>query len=69
MDKDKLGLLAGFLRQNKRNAHKINLIEFMQERIGKYSVEEKTPAEQIKGMSRLLRDVARLDVSVFEDKE
>ena len=68
MDKDKLGLLAGFLRQNKRNIHKVNLIEFMQERIGKYSVEEKTPAEQIKGMNRLFRDVYKLDAEMFEEK-
>lgn len=65
MNKDKLGLLAGFLRQNKKNAHKANLIEFMQTQICKYSNQENTPAEQIKGMNRLLRDVAKLDEELF----
>jgi hypothetical protein len=37
----------------------------MQEQICKYSAQENTPAEQIKGMNRLLRDVSRLDVEVF----
>ena len=68
MDKDKLGLLAGFLRQNKRNIHKINLIEAMNEQIGKFSDEEKTPSEQIKGMNRLVRWVNRLDEKLFEEK-
>lgn len=68
MDKDKLGLLAGFLRQNKKNSHKVNLIEFMQTQICKYSNQENTPAEQIKGMNRLLRDVAKLDEELFEGK-
>jgi hypothetical protein len=68
MDKDKLGLLAGFLRQNKRNIHKINLIEAMNEQIGKFSDEEKTPAEQIKGMNRLVRWVNRLDEKLFEEQ-
>jgi hypothetical protein len=67
MDKDKLGLLAGFLRQNKRNIHKVNLIEAMNEQIGKFSDEEKTPAEQIKGMNRLVRWVNRLDEKMFEE--
>ena len=67
MDKDKLGLLAGFLRQNKRNIHKINLIEAMNEQIGKFSDEEKTPAEQIKGMNRLVRWVNRLDEKMLEE--
>lgn len=68
MNKDKLGLLAGFLRQNKKNVHKVNLIEFMQTQICKYSNQENTPAEQIKGMNRLLRDVAKLDEELFEGK-
>lgn len=68
MNKDKLGLLAGFLRQNKRNIHKINLIEAMNEQIGKFSDEEKTHAEQIKGMNRLVRWVNRLDEKLFEEK-
>lgn len=67
MDKDKLGLLAGFLRQNKKNAHKVNLIEFMQTQICKYSNQENTPAEQIKGMNRLLRDVVKLDEELFRE--
>lgn len=69
MNKDKLGLLAGFLRQNKRNIHKINLIEAMNEQIGKFSDEEKTPAEQIKGMNRLVRWVNRLDERLFDETE
>lgn len=67
MNKDKLGILAGFLRSNKENKHKINLITFMQEQICKYSNQEQTHAEQIKGMNRLLRDVYRLDEELFEE--
>ncbi len=37
----------------------------MQEQICKYSAQENTPAEQIKGMNRLLRDIVNLDVSLF----
>lgn len=65
MNKDKLGRLAGFLRANKQNPNKTNLICYMQEQICKYSAQENTPAEQIKGMNRLLRDIARLDVEMF----
>ncbi len=61
MNKCNKRFLALFIRDNKRNKHKINLIEYMQEQIYKYSNQENTPAEQIKGMNRLLRDVARLD--------
>jgi hypothetical protein len=68
MNKDKLGLLAGFLRSNKENEHKTNLICYMQEQICKYSAQENTPAEQIKGMNRLLRDIANLDVSLFGEE-
>jgi hypothetical protein len=38
----------------------------MQEQICKYSIQENTPAEQIKGMNRLLRDVINLDAEMFE---
>lgn len=58
-------VLALFLRDNKENKHKINLVEYMQEQICKYSIQENTPAEQIKGMNRLLRDVIRLDSEMF----
>jgi hypothetical protein len=68
MNKDKLGLLAGFLRSNKENKHKTNLICYMQEQICKYSAQENTPAEQIKGMNRLLRDIVNLDVSLFGEE-
>lgn len=61
-------LLALFLRDNKENKHKINLIEYMQEQICKYSNQENTPAEQIKGMNRLLRDIMKLDDEVFNER-
>ena len=60
-------LLALFIRDNKENKHKINLVEFMQEQICKYSNQENTPAEQIKGMNRLLRDVIKLPDEVFNE--
>lgn len=68
MNKDNKGLLALFLRDNKENKHKINLIEYMQKQIGKYSNQENTPAEQIKGMNRLLRDIMKLDDEVFNER-
>ena len=61
-------LLALFLRDNKENKHKINLIEYCQEQICKYSNQENTPAEQIKGMNRLLRDIMKLDDEVFNER-
>lgn len=61
-------LLALFLRDNKENKHKTNLIEYMQEQICKYSNQENTPAEQIKGMNRLLRDIMRLEDEVFNER-
>ena len=69
MNKDNKGLLALFLRDNKENKHKINLIEYMQEQICKYSNQENTHAEQIKGMNRLLRDLVKLDDEVFNEKK
>lgn len=60
-------LLALFIRDNKENKHKINLVEFMQEQICKYSNQENTPAEQVKGMNRLLRDVIKLPDEVFNE--
>jgi len=60
--------LALWLRQDRLNTHKINLIDYMQERICKYSNEEKTPSEQVKGMNRLLRDIINLDDEMFEDR-
>lgn len=60
-------LLALFIRDNKENKHKINLVEFMQEQICKYSNQENTPAEQIKGMNRLLRDIIKLPDEVFNE--
>ena len=62
-------LLALFIRDNKENKHKINLVEFMQEQICKYSNQENTPAEQIKGMNRLLRDIMKLPDEVFNEKK
>ena len=69
MNKNNKGLLALFLRDNKENKHKINLIEYMQEQICKYSNQENTPAEQIKGMNRLLRDIMELPSNMFEEKQ
>ena len=60
-------LLALFIRDNKENKHKINLVEFMQEQICKYSNQENTPAEQVKGMNRLLRDIVKLPDEVFNE--
>lgn len=68
MNKDNKGLLALFLRENKENKHKINLIEYMQGQICKYSAQENTHAEQIKGMNRLLRDIIGLDNEVFNER-
>lgn len=58
--------LKQWVRENKRNAHKINLIEYLQGQICKYSNQENTPAEQIKGMNRLLRDIIALAEEGFE---
>jgi hypothetical protein len=66
MKKEIKQMLALFLRDNKENKHKINLVEYMQEQICKYSIQENTPAEQIKGMNRLLRDVIKLDSEMFD---
>ena len=60
-------LLALFIRDNKENKYKINLVEFMQEQICKYSNQENTPAEQVKGMNRLLRDIIKLPDEVFNE--
>lgn len=57
--------LKQWVRDNKRNEHKINLIEYLQGQICKYSNQENTPAEQIKGMNRILRDIIRLDEEDF----
>jgi hypothetical protein len=62
-------LLAVFLRKNKNNGHKINLIDYLQEQICTYSNQENTHAEQIKGMNRLLRDIIKLDERLFDEKE
>lgn len=59
-------MLALWLRDNKQNKHKTNLIEYMQEQICKYSIQENIPAEQIKGMNKLLRDILTLDAKMFE---
>lgn len=63
-----LKMLRAWVRQNKYNHHKINLIEYLQEKICSYSNQEKTPPEQIKGMNRLLRDIILIDDERFEDK-
>lgn len=61
-------MLAVFLRDNKRNKHKCNLIEFIQDKICTYSAQENRPAEQIKGMSIILRDIVKLDDEMFNNK-
>lgn len=68
MNKNSVRFLALFLKDNKQNKHKINLIDYMQEQIGKYSNQENTPAEQIKGMNRLMRDITKLKDDLFEDR-
>lgn len=69
MIKDKINRLAGFIRRQKGNKNKDNLIEYLQEQICKYSAQDNTPAEQIKGMNRILRDIIQLDIKVFEGEE
>lgn len=61
-------LLKAWVRANKYNTHKINLIEYLQGQICKYSNQEATPSEQIKGMNRLLRDIILIDDERFEEK-
>lgn len=58
--------LKQWVRENKRNAHKVNLIEYLQGQICKYSNQDLTPAEQIKGMNRLLKDIINLADEGFE---
>ena len=60
--------LAVWLRDNKENHHKINLVNYLQEQICKYASQESTHAEQIKGMNRLLRDIIELSPEKFENK-
>lgn len=63
-----LKILKTWVRANKYNTHKINLIEYLQRQICKYSNQEATPSEQIKGMNRLLRDIILIDDERFEEK-
>ena len=59
-------ILRQWLKDNYRNQHKIDLIEFLQDRICKYANQDLTPAEQIKGMNRLLKDIIELRDREFE---
>lgn len=68
MKKEIKQMLALWLRDNRDNKHKINLVEYMQEQICKYAIQENVPAEQIKGMNKLLRDVITLDARMFESE-
>ena len=68
MKKEIKQMLALFLRDNKENKHKINLVEYLQEQICKYAIQENVPAEQIKGMNKLLRDIINLDAVMFEQE-
>lgn len=61
-------MLTQWVKNDKKNIHKGNLLEFMQERICFYANQEATPSEQIKGMNRLLRDIRNLDDEMFEEK-
>ena len=58
--------LAQWLR-NSRSPMQNLAIEFMQERVCFYANSNDTPAEQIKGMNRLLRDVIKLPDDMFGD--
>ena len=68
MDKEIFNNLKQWMRDNRRNIHKTNLTEYLQERICKYASQENTPSEQIKGMNRLLKDIINLSVDGFEEK-
>lgn len=59
-------ILKQWLKDNYRSQHKINLVEFIQGQICKYSNQENTPAEQIKGMNRLLKDIIDLRDREYE---
>ena len=58
--------MALFLRENKRNQHKCNLVEYLEKQICKYARQDNRPSEQIKGMNILLSDIIMLDDKVFE---
>ena len=60
--------LALWLKHNKSQEQN-NLIEYMQERICFYANSNDTPAEQIKGMNRLLRDVINMPNEFYEVEE
>lgn len=66
MHKDKIVSLVNFMNRNKENPTKTNLLEYLQERICLYAGQEQTPAEQVKGMNRLLKDIRALDNKMFE---
>lgn len=68
MDLQIMNSLRAWVRQNKYNKHKINLIEYLQDKICRYSNQEATPSEQIKGMNRLLRDIILIDDEKWEEK-
>ena len=57
--------LALWVRNNK-NQDKNNLVDYLQERICFYANSNDTPAEQVKGMNRLLRDVIKLPDEFYE---
>ena len=61
-------ILKNWVRNNKHNMHKLNLIDYLQGKICKYASQENTPAEQIKGMNRILRDIINLDDENWEEK-
>lgn len=58
-----------FLKDNKENKHKINLVKYLQEKICRYAIQENRPSEQIKGMNVLLRDIISLEDEMFENNE
>lgn len=65
---EKFKNLCRWLKFNsyKPKTTKLILIDYLQDKICKYSNQEGTPAEQIKGMNRLLKDVISLKNADFE---
>ena len=65
MNKEIKKRLALWLKHDKSQEQN-NLIEYLQERICFYANSNDTPAEQIKGMNRLLRDVINMPNEFYE---
>ena len=63
---DKFKEIALLIRHQRQHPTQKVLLDFLQKRICRYSNEEKTPAEQIKGMNRLINDILNLEAEYFE---